>query len=537
MFLFKDTRLLFRCFKTTDERDSVFYYASKALDLAKAIKNPALLTEANLDMGDAYHLNRQYDRVKEYRQRALLIAQNNNLIKQLSQTHLKVGQSFMVLSKKRTKAVLDSAIYHTKKALSFAKAANYAYGIFDCTVVLSEYLNVNKQHKKALALMETVISLPKDQLPINYGYNASFYYANILKDNKRYEAAKIIAQGLLKSTPEKDFSRKKALNYFLSVLYAYNGQPDSTDYAIKQAITASNAQDVAKINARISALQAKYETKEKEQEIKILEQNEQLSQLAIQELQRQRLILGYGLLIPIIMIFAGGWYMNRRRLKVQLETEQKEHALKMSELKALHSQMNPHFIFNALNSIQEYIFSNDKTLASSYLVKFSRLIRLYLEHSRVFEISIAKEIEALKLYLDLENSRLNHGLDYTIDVDEKLDTSKTLLPPLFIQPYVENAIKHGLLHKKGPKKLTVAFYHNTKDQTLDITIEDNGIGVQASKAYNKNKPYTSFATNANEHRLELMNFKRAKKIRVTVTDLENDGKAVAGTSVIISIPF
>ncbi|GAB5476060.1 MAG: hypothetical protein Mars2KO_41590 [Maribacter sp.] len=534
---FKDINLLYKCFLSTSERDSAFYYASKELELARLIGNKELLGRANLDMGDVYYITRQYGKVKSFRNRALSLAYEQGAKRLLSDAHLKVGQTHINLSKKRTKKNLDSAIYHGYKALSYAKATNYGYGIYHSTVVLTDFLNTSKRHHEALQLIETITNLPQDKVPLNYGYNAPFYYATILKDNKKYEKAKAITQQLLRSTPSEDFSRRKALNYFLSVLYAYNQQPDSTDYAIKQAITASNAQDVVKINAGISQLQTQYETKEKEQEIKLLEQGERLKSLEIRELQRQRLILGYALLVPLVLIIVGGWYLNRRRLKLQLVTEQTENAIKLSELRALRSQMNPHFIFNALNSIQEYIFSNDKTLASSYLVKFSRLIRMYLEHSRVLEISIAEEIEALKLYLFLENSRMDNELCYTVNVDEQLDINQNILPPLFLQPYVENAIKHGLLHKKGSKQLHISFRHNKPDNTLDISIKDNGIGIEASKKYNSNRPYKPFATDANAHRLELMNFKRTKKISLKIIDLKNDDNVSKGTEARIQIPL
>ncbi len=533
----KDINLLYRCFLTTNERDSAFYYASKELELAKLIRNKELLARANLDMGDVYYLTRQYEKVKYFRNRALSFAYGYGAKRLLADTHLKVGQSYINLSKERSKKNLDSAVYHGYKALSYAQAANYDYGIYHSTVILADFLNTSKRHKEALQLIETIVSSPKDKVPLNYGYNAQFYYATILKDNQKYKQAKIITQKLLKSTAKEDFSRRKALNYFLSVLYAYNQQPDSTDYAIKQAIIASNAQDVAKINASISKLQTQYETKEKEQEIKLLEQNERLRLLEVKELQRQRLILGYALLIPFVLIITGGWYWNRRRLKLQLVTEQSENAIKLSELRALRSQMNPHFIFNALNSIQEYILSNDKTLASSYLVKFSRLIRMYLEHSRVLEISIAEEIKALKLYLFLEKSRMDNELHYTIDIDEKLDINQNILPPLFIQPYVENAIKHGLLHKKGRKELGISFSHDNVYNALDISIKDNGIGMEASKKYNRNRRYKPFATDANVHRLELINFKRIKKISLKFIDLNGGNNEVNGTEVRIRIPL
>ena len=156
--------------------------------------------------------------------------------------------------------------------------------------------------------------------------------------------------------------------------------------------------------------------------------------------------------------------------------------LVFSQLEALRSQMNPHFIFNALNSIQEYIVFNNKELASNYLVKFSRLIRIYLEHSQQNEIVLKEEVNALKIYLELEKIRFEDILDYDLYIDENLMLEQIKIPSLFIQPYVENAIKHGLLHKLDDRKLKVSFQKEKLNNYLVCTIEDNGIGRKQAAA-------------------------------------------------------
>jgi len=205
----------------------------------------------------------------------------------------------------------------------------------------------------------------------------------------------------------------------------------------------------------------------------------------------------------------------------------------------LRSQMNPHFIFNALNSIQEYIVFNNKELASNYLVKFSRLIRIYLEHSQQNEIVLKEEVNALKIYLELEKIRFEDILDYDLYIDENLMLEQIKIPSLFIQPYVENAIKHGLLHKLDDRKLKVSFQKEKLNNYLVCTIEDNGIGRNASLEINKNKTlqHQSFATSANEKRLELINLDRAQKIVVEIVDLYSNDNESKGTKIIIKIPL
>lgn len=230
---------------------------------------------------------------------------------------------------------------------------------------------------------------------------------------------------------------------------------------------------------------------------------------------------------------------SEKEKKIALEKVEMDKELVFSQLENLRSQMNPHFIFNALNSIQEYIVTNEKETASAFLVKFSRLIRIYLEHSRSSEVRLDEEIMALQLYLELEKDRFEDALDYTINVSKELETQKIKTPSLFIQPYIENALKHGLLHKKNNRKLEVNFELSNNKETLICTIEDNGIGRMASAEINKNRAHLhqSFATTANQKRVELINKTRKNKTNVTIEDLYDSENNPTGTKVIISIPL
>ncbi|MFK7908436.1 MAG: histidine kinase [Chitinophagales bacterium] len=215
-----------------------------------------------------------------------------------------------------------------------------------------------------------------------------------------------------------------------------------------------------------------------------------------------------------------------------LETE-----LIQSQLTALRSQMNPHFMFNALNSIQEYTLTNQKELASDYLGKFSDLMRLYLNHSRAHTISLREELDALDLYLDLEKLRFEDSLHYSVSIAHNIIAEDILIPSMLIQPYVENAIKHGLFHKKTNRQLNIEFTLSSSN-SLVCKIRDNGIGRRQSMLINKlrkNKP-TSFATSAIQNRLSLLNQNRSLKIEVTTRDLVNDEFKNQGTEVTIVIP-
>lgn len=244
----------------------------------------------------------------------------------------------------------------------------------------------------------------------------------------------------------------------------------------------------------------------------------------------------------ISLFFVWLFYKQKtKRLKAaqvrELENAKINQQLVFSQLENLRSQMNPHFIFNALNSIQDYIILNEKKLARIYLVKFSRLIRTYLEHSQKNEITLKEEINALQLYLELEKDRFDDDFKFELSIDPKLDLDHTLVPSLFIQPYVENALKHGLLHKKEDKQLHLNFKLNQTHQVLVCEIIDNGVGRKTASEIKKNRTeyHKSFASSANQKRVNLLNKAQHKKIEVSIEDLYNPNQIASGTKVLIVI--
>lgn len=225
--------------------------------------------------------------------------------------------------------------------------------------------------------------------------------------------------------------------------------------------------------------------------------------------------------------------------KNQLITEKiyLEQELSKSILTSIKAQMNPHFLFNALNTIQGYIYADDKLSAGNYLGKFSKLTRLILEMSEKETISLSEEIKALRLYLELEKMRFMDDFEFAISFSEKIDKENTKIPPMLIQPYVENAIKHGLLHKKGEKKLHILF--EEKEQYLLVVIDDNGIGRKKSNELNQLKKdrHHSFSTKANEKRLEILNKGKTDKVGIHYIDKTSENGMSLGTCVELSIPY
>lgn len=244
-----------------------------------------------------------------------------------------------------------------------------------------------------------------------------------------------------------------------------------------------------------------------------------------------------GILI-LYIYFKWQYYMMKNQMKLFREKIELEKTLSKSMLASIKSQMNPHFFYNALNTIQAYIFTNDKFKANAYLSKFSKLTRMILEMSEKETISLDEEITALRLYIDLEKMRFTDSFSYEIVVQKIIDYNRISLPPMLIQPFVENAIKHGLLPKEDDKKLLITFY--LSDQKLVVEIDDNGIGRKKAEELKQkqNEKHQSFSTKANEKRLELLNKGNINKIGLQYIDKINpETNESLGTTVLLYIPL
>ena len=228
----------------------------------------------------------------------------------------------------------------------------------------------------------------------------------------------------------------------------------------------------------------------------------------------------------------------RKKQEQRLKQLRLENELRLTQQNALKAQMNPHFLFNVLNSIKGYIYENDKKNAAKYLSDFSNLVRKVLEMSSKPQVTLKEELDVLELYIQLEAMLMHTDFSYQIQVEQNVDATGIRIPALLIQPYVENAFKHGLRHKQGAKLLRLTCYFDDDLGVLSIHITDNGIGRQASQMINvqtTNKP-ESFATNAMEQRLALLNSGKPDLVGVEILDLKDEltGEST-GTEVVIRI--
>ena len=225
---------------------------------------------------------------------------------------------------------------------------------------------------------------------------------------------------------------------------------------------------------------------------------------------------------------------KKRKQKERIRTE-------INEFRqiALNQQVNPHFIFNALNSIQHYILQNDIKLSNKFLTKFSRLIRIILENSRKKMIRLEDEIYALTLYLELESLRFKDRMQYSFEVDKEINLLDIMIPPMLIQPFIENAIWHGLMNKNDGEQGFLEIKFTQEDKHILCFIKDNGIGRKKAEELKKEqKPnHQSLGAQITQSRMELINNLYNEKIKIEYTDLYNKEEKALGTIVKIYFPL
>jgi tetratricopeptide (TPR) repeat protein len=388
-------------------------------------------------------------------------------------------------------------------------------------------LEYNKISNDRNQVMRTLIDVAKTYLALGNN-SAAYQYAR---------------QGLDMAiqTGAKQFIRDG--NQILYSIYDARHKTDSIYYYYRAYITMRDSILNDKVKAKLIAYgpRQKIELLTKEKEI-------QLVQLQKESLWKKVLLIGIIVLIFIAVIIVRIIILKRKNeahkrelaeneLQIQkLESEKKEEALKQQaielEMQALRAQMNPHFIFNSLNSINRFILKNQSSEATEYLTKFSRLIRMILNSSANTSVSLAEDLEALQLYLELERLRCEEKFCFEIKTDPELDTDFVQVPPMLLQPFVENAIWHGLMNKEGDGHLLINIQQEVS--TLVCTITDDGIGrKKAAELINKSYKHKSMGMKISMSRLAIMyNDDRSIVIRDLV---DADGRAV-GMEVMLKIP-
>lgn len=320
-----------------------------------------------------------------------------------------------------------------------------------------------------------------------------------------------------------------------SLSNTYESQKDfakSLD-AYKQAVLLRDSASNTNMTREITRLEMQNEFDKKQALARA--DNDKKQALAIDEINKQKIIrnasIGIGTMLVLVAI-AGIILYKRRKDTIEKKKEAEFNTqVAYTELKALRAQMNPHFIYNSLNSINDYIDKHETELATSYTTKFARLMRMILENSEQKEVPLADDLKALELYMQLESMRMQNKFSYEIKVDEDIDWDNTLIPPLILQPFVENSIWHGISKKKGAGKILISIHK--EGNMINCIVEDNGIGMQESaeaKSEKEMQSKKSFGMKITKSRIDIINKMKKSNAAITMSNLEE------GTKIEIKLP-
>ncbi|HEY9363767.1 MAG TPA: histidine kinase, partial [Chitinophagaceae bacterium] len=268
-------------------------------------------------------------------------------------------------------------------------------------------------------------------------------------------------------------------------------------------------------------------------------ENKHLKELS--QIQKRDIVFKNALLLVIIILLllvivtAFFIYNNFQSKKKRGEAALKQ-KITETKMELLRSQMNPHFIFNSLNSIENFMMRNERRTASEYLTKFSELIRIMLDSSRTDLVPFLKSLEAIQLYVELEGLRFNNKFTFELTIDPALSNGDYMVPPLLIQAYVENAILHGLSQSEADG-LKLSITAALQNEYIIYIIEDNGIGREQSGKYKQhNKPFhKSLGSELTQERIDIFNLQHNAESGVVITDLYNKNNEPCGTQVQVKI--
>ncbi|PIF00827.1 MAG: sensor histidine kinase [Maribacter sp.] len=485
-------------------------------------------------LGDAYLGMGNVDEAVAFYSRGLAIAEKNQIAPKVTDLNSRIADAYV----KGNRNIEAEGYYSNSLKLAKRQAPRRSIqekekvaDFYNKKNRFDEEIQLRKQSLDELGELpgkaEVNVGKPESPGPItSQRINYKIANAYIAKDNYD-EAIPYLQKSIVEADSEDDLIIQKDATRKLSEAYEYKGEFNKAletyqDYvAVVDTLYIRKEQEIsraARLNREIAAKQSRIDG---------LEQERQLSQskydLAItgQQLQeesnkRKNWVI-YSLLLGMLLMGLAAFFFYR-------SNQQQKLANNLLALKSLRSQMNPHFIFNALNSVNSYIAKSDERSANRYLSDFSTLMRSVLENSEEDFIPLAKELELLRLYVKLEHSRFPDKFDYTIDVDENIVMESYWIPPMLLQPYVENAIWHGLRYKEGKGNLRIHL-ENIDTDTIQISIEDNGIGRKKSailKTQNQKKQKSKGMGNISK-RIAILNQMYKDKVDVRIADLDSDG--------------
>lgn len=491
--------------------DSATHYLIEAVGIFEEINNSEGLTIAFLNLGNIFYKQDDFENALSYYQQSLTHAIRADHKPVQSRNYLNIGA---ILSMQDHE---DSALYYFHKSIPVFQKANDRTGLSAAYRSLGEIYFQSEQYDSAEWYFLECKALAEatghaENMIRSYKYLTQLYLGTLQSTKALYYADLSV-----KLAREREITHEleKSLELRRQVLEKTGDFENAYGVAMEQWKLRDSIFNADRLN-QISELQTKYETEKKDIEIASLSQQAQIQSLQIS--QRNNQLIGAGVILLVLIL--GGVVINQQR---KFKHRQ---AVADMEQQMLRLQMNPHFIFNALASIQNFILQSNTKESVSYLAKFGKLMRQILEHSREEFITVAEEVDMLRNYLEIQQLRFQNRFIFEIEIDKDIDPDHTQIPPLFAQPFVENAIEHGLKDKPSDGLITIRVAREGKHIRLEV--EDNGSGI--NQQANTQHEHKSLATVISRERLGIL----GKRMHATFT-LDVQGSEI-GTRAMLLLP-
>ncbi|WP_440120461.1 tetratricopeptide repeat protein [Tenacibaculum sp. Ill] len=515
-------------YRRQDKIRNALNYHQMALELADKIEIPDVDTKisisiSNNSIGNIYLALKQYQLALEKFKKAILIQEKTEDKRGLAINHQNMGLAFQNLGD------IDAALEHYNKSLQYNIENNSSIGKVICHNSISNVLLLQGKYEEAYNYISEVVDLSEEIGNQYYTSDVYVTFGNVQLKLDSLDKAKIyLEKGLEVANKHKIPSGINQSNLHLSELYEKQKNYEKAYSFYKKAIEGErktfNDKNILYVNNLIN----KYDNEVSRNKIKNLAKENEIAKL---KLLRNRNVLIIAL-VSIALLGVLLYSMYRQRL---LNNDKK---ILMLEQEALRIQMNPHFVFNALNSIKLYVINNEQKNAVYYLNKFSKLIRSILESSSVKEVTLSEELKTMNLYMSIENIRLSNEVNYIENIDPNVNIERIKVPPLILQPFLENSIWHGLSSKKGKKEVSLSVT-KISDEFIQIDIVDNGIGRDAAMKIRKNKSLNRRSIGIDLTKERLRNFANeyANNYSLIYTDIIDEEGNPKGTKVSLKIPI
>lgn len=485
------------------------------------------IADVHLSIGDISYLQRDYHKALEHHQKSLELYTKNKYLVALSTINFKVGADYNAL-KDYTKA-----LQYLQKSIDLIESSDYGPNSVAYLNIAQIYIYQNKLDKaleyatKGLDIAKTM----QNKVEINHSH---IVLSKIFRQQKKYDLSVSNAKEALKIGQE--IEHPAEINMAAKQLYEIYTETKETDKANtyhQLYIETKTILDNQESKNALLEQKLKYEYEKKELLTKAENEKKLVEITSANEKNNLRKNIWLIVFASILIVLSiSSFFIYKNFKQKSIINNQKNNLLKQ---KLLVSQMNPHFIFNSLNAIQNYIFKQDSLKAGNYLTQFSELIRMILDYSRKDYISVDAEVKLLNNYLELQKLRFENKFDFDIIIDDKIDRDSIHIPPMLAQPFIENAIEHGIFYKKDKGRVDVRLFFD--DTILIYEIEDDGVGMEeAMKLKNKLKSsYESLATIITKERMSTLN--EPSKNEIEIIDKKKINPDFSGVKVRFVVPF